>query len=122
MMKIISKVSNFELILVFMVPAIPGVLAVLVGLVYEAWVQSHLLDLHGAEALRAYLSLSGSANASVFRAIWLGMTNSLPWKSSVIQAYGFALLFFVTPVCVLCSLFARCYVRVAAKRFKGSYA
>lgn len=112
MFKILSFVSRFDLRFVCLAPALIGLMMVFFGCAYEASAQLHLLKSQGAEALAAYQAHVALAQLSVFGVIWTGVTNSSVTMSGVVQGYGQALVFFVTPLCVGFTLVARLLVRV----------
>jgi len=110
MYKILSKVSRFELMFVFVALALPGVLTVIFGCAYEVWAQNQLLELNGADALRAYQAYVDIQQLTPFQVIWHGVTNTSASMSGCIQGYGFALVFFLTPFCLAVVLMARTVV------------
>jgi len=110
MYKILSKVSQFELMFVFVALALPGVLTVLIGCAYEVWAQNQLLELNGADALRAYQAYVDAQQLSPLQVIWHGITFTSVSMSGFIQGYGFALVFLLMPFCLVVVLLARAVV------------
>ncbi len=110
MQKILIQYSSFDLRFVCLAPALMGVLLVMFGCAYEASGQATLLSQYGANALAAYQATVAMAQLSTFDEIWTGLSNSSVTMSGAIQAYGFVLVFFVTPLCPVSMLLARTLV------------